>query len=197
MFTCVPRKGGLQKGCLFARWLSFITSDAAFALVLAMLRLLLPLQARECLSSSIQPCTKQTPHSCRVRRLAGCPLLPYSQGTGRRGGEDPLWRKAWCGNSHPFQLPGFQSNLIMKSQPLPHCKHLCYSFLRVALSYRVQGIRQTHDTGCMLIAWLLLPIGVFVALAFSSFPLAGSSYSILLVVRDEGGIPLWLYYFSK
>lgn len=38
---------------------------------------------------------------------------------------------------------------------------------------------------------------LFVTLALSSCPLASSSYGILLVVRDEGGIPLLLYYFSK
>lgn len=113
------------------------------------------------------------------------------------GDEDPLWHKAWCGNSCPFQLPGFQSNLILKPQPQPCCKHLCYSFLCVALSYRVQGVRQTHHTAWMLIAWLFLPVCVFKALAFSSCPLAGSSYSNLLVERDEGGICLLLYYFSK
>lgn len=151
----------------------------------------MPLQQHSAVHKA-NPTLLQGKAPCRVL-LA--PVFPRHREEG--GGEDPLWHKAWCGNSHPFQLPGFQSNLIMKSQPLPHCKHLCYSFLCVALSYRVQGIRQTHDTGCMLIAWLLLPIGVFAALAFSSFPLAGSSYSILSVVRDEGGIPLWLYYFSK
>lgn len=81
----VPRKGGLQKGCLFARWLSFITSDAALALVLAMLQLLLPLQVCEPLSSGTQPCPKHTLHSCRARHLARSPWHPYSQGSVRRG----------------------------------------------------------------------------------------------------------------
>lgn len=42
---CVPGKGGLHTGHLFAQWLSSVSAEAALTLVLAMLQLLLPLQA--------------------------------------------------------------------------------------------------------------------------------------------------------
>ena len=96
---------------------------------------------------------QSTPTLLQGKAPSKVPLAPVFPRHREDGDEDPLWHKAWCGNSHLSQLPGFQAaNLIMKSQPLPRCRHLCYSFLRVALSHRVQGVRQTDSTACMLIA---------------------------------------------